>query len=267
MLVCVLVFTLDSLQLVLLAEGAPFGAIAVAASIAGFAFAFGSVIYETALQRQIAPEKLSRVASFDWLVAMSVLPIGYALAGPIADAIGIVDLSLDRRDLGRRQRDRGRARAERARPADGRRARGPHPPIGLDRFAIGREGMSRPGRRSRAARYQAVARARTRTVDADGSIRRSRWSLTMPPLRPGSTSRAVGARGGRAGPSPRSAIASSCPAVPAVNGARQLVPRRAVDDVVRVHLRDALGGPGQERAAVLDPDAELAARESGSSPG
>ena len=62
MLVCVLVFTLDSLQLMLLAEGAPFGAIAVAASIAGFAFAFGSVIYETALQRTIAPEKLSRVA-------------------------------------------------------------------------------------------------------------------------------------------------------------------------------------------------------------
>jgi MFS family permease len=89
MLVCVLVFTLSSIQLVLLAEGAPFGAIAVAASIAGFAFAFGSVIYETALQRQIAPEKLSRVASFDWLVSMSVLPIGYAIAGPVADAIGI----------------------------------------------------------------------------------------------------------------------------------------------------------------------------------
>ena len=89
MLACVLVFTLSSLQLVLLAEGAPFGAIAVAASIAGFAFAFGGVIYETALQRQIAPEKLSRVASFDWLVSMSMLPIGYALAGPVADSIGI----------------------------------------------------------------------------------------------------------------------------------------------------------------------------------
>jgi hypothetical protein len=83
------VLTLSSIQLVLLAEGAPFGAIAIAASIAGFAFAFGSVIYETALQRWIAPDKLSRVASFDWLVAMSVLPIGYALAGPIANAIGI----------------------------------------------------------------------------------------------------------------------------------------------------------------------------------
>ena len=37
----------------------------------------------------IAPEKLSRVASFNWLVAMSMLPIGYAIAGPVADAIGI----------------------------------------------------------------------------------------------------------------------------------------------------------------------------------
>jgi hypothetical protein len=71
-----------------LAEGAPFGAIAVAASVGGFAFAFGGVIYETALQRTIAPEKLSRVASFDWLVSMSALPLGYALAGPIAHAIG-----------------------------------------------------------------------------------------------------------------------------------------------------------------------------------
>src|SRR5262245_4854071 len=88
MLVCVLVFTLDSVQLILLAEGAPFGAVAVAASLAGFAFAFGSVIFETALQRPIAPEKLSRVSSFDWLIAMSVLPLGYAIAGPVAEAIG-----------------------------------------------------------------------------------------------------------------------------------------------------------------------------------
>jgi predicted MFS family arabinose efflux permease len=88
MLVCVLVFTLDSLQLILLAEGAPFGAIAAAASLAGFAFAFGSVIYETGLQRTIAPDKLSRVSSFNWIVAMSVLPLGYAIAGPVAEAIG-----------------------------------------------------------------------------------------------------------------------------------------------------------------------------------
>ena len=46
------------------------------------------MIYETALQRTIAPEKLSRVSSFNWLVAMSVLPLGYALAGPVAEAIG-----------------------------------------------------------------------------------------------------------------------------------------------------------------------------------
>ena len=89
MLVCVLVFALTGIQLVLLAEGAPFQAIAAAAAVAGFAFAFGSVIYETALQRWIAPDKLSRVSSFDWLVAMSVLPIGYATAGPVANAIGI----------------------------------------------------------------------------------------------------------------------------------------------------------------------------------
>ena len=63
--------------------------IAVAAVIAGFSFSLGSVIYETGVQRAIAPEKLSRVSAYSWMSAMVFLPLGYALAGPVADAVGM----------------------------------------------------------------------------------------------------------------------------------------------------------------------------------
>jgi len=83
------VFLVTGLQLVLLAMLAPLAVIAAAAALAGFAFAFGSVIFETAIQRTIAPEKLSRVSAYNWMAAMAFLPAGYALAGPVASAIGV----------------------------------------------------------------------------------------------------------------------------------------------------------------------------------
>jgi MFS family permease len=60
-----------------------------AATGAGFAFALGSVVWDTTLQRSIPPEKLARVASYGWMGAMVFLPAGYALAGPISMAIGL----------------------------------------------------------------------------------------------------------------------------------------------------------------------------------
>ena len=88
MFLLMLLFPLDGLQLALLAERAPLPAVAAAAALAGFNFAFGTVLFETEVQRRVAPDKLSRVSAFNWLSAMSVLPLGYALAGPIADAVG-----------------------------------------------------------------------------------------------------------------------------------------------------------------------------------
>jgi predicted MFS family arabinose efflux permease len=84
-----LVFLVSGLQLVLLAAHAPLALIAVGAALAGFAFAFGSVIFETAVQRSIEPSKLSRVSAYNWMGAMVFLPAGYAIAGPVASAIGI----------------------------------------------------------------------------------------------------------------------------------------------------------------------------------
>jgi predicted MFS family arabinose efflux permease len=83
------IFALTSVQSVLLAAQASYLLIAAAAVIAGFSFSLGSIIYETGIQRAIAPEKLSRVSAYSWMSAMVFLPLGYALAGPIAAAVGM----------------------------------------------------------------------------------------------------------------------------------------------------------------------------------
>ena len=89
MLVIGLVFMVTAIQSVLLAVTAPFWVIAVAAVLAGFAFSFGSIVWETCLQQRIEPDKLARVSAYNWMGGMAFLPAGYALAGPVSDAIGI----------------------------------------------------------------------------------------------------------------------------------------------------------------------------------
>ena len=82
-------FTVTALQSVLLAVYAPVALIGLAAALSGFAFSFGTVIWETSLQHTIPPEKLARVSAYNWMGAMAFLPAGYAIAGPVADAIGM----------------------------------------------------------------------------------------------------------------------------------------------------------------------------------
>jgi hypothetical protein len=41
-----------------------------------------------ALQRNVPDHALSRISSFDWFGSVALNPIGYALIGPIAAAIG-----------------------------------------------------------------------------------------------------------------------------------------------------------------------------------
>jgi Transmembrane secretion effector len=83
------IFALTSGQSVLLAAHASFVAIAAAAAVSGFSFSLGSVIFETGVQHAIAPEKLSRVSAYSWMCAMVFLPLGYAVAGPIAADVGM----------------------------------------------------------------------------------------------------------------------------------------------------------------------------------
>jgi len=85
----VAIFLPTAVQSVLLAFHAPVAALAPAALFAGFGFSCGSIVWDTALQRTIPPEKLARVAAYGWMSAMVFLPAGYALAGPIASVVGM----------------------------------------------------------------------------------------------------------------------------------------------------------------------------------
>ena len=89
MLVIGAFFTVTALQCVLLALEAPVAAIGAAALLAGFAFSYGTVVWDTTLQSLVPREKLSRVSAYNWMGAMIFLPAGYAIAGPVANAIGV----------------------------------------------------------------------------------------------------------------------------------------------------------------------------------
>ncbi len=82
-------FLPTALQSVLLAYHVSAWVLAPAAALAGFGFAFGGIVYDSILQRVIAPDKIARVGAYGWLGAMIFLPAGYALAGPIASVVGM----------------------------------------------------------------------------------------------------------------------------------------------------------------------------------
>jgi MFS family permease len=84
-----LLFLPTSIQSVLLAYQAPVELLAPAAALAGFAFACGSVVWDSTVQRMIPPDKLARVSAYGWMGAMVFLPAGYALAGPISSVVGM----------------------------------------------------------------------------------------------------------------------------------------------------------------------------------
>ena len=54
----------------------------------GIGFALGNTLYLTAFQRNLPEHALSRISSYDWLGSVALNPIGYALIGPIAVALG-----------------------------------------------------------------------------------------------------------------------------------------------------------------------------------
>jgi MFS family permease len=51
-------------------------------------FEVGSIIWTTLLQQLVPRELLGRVSSLDWLVSTGLVPVSYALTGPVAGAIG-----------------------------------------------------------------------------------------------------------------------------------------------------------------------------------
>lgn len=61
---------------------------ALIALVGGGLAAVGNVIWGTLMKALVPNEMLGRVSSFDWLVSIGLIPLSFAVTGPIASALG-----------------------------------------------------------------------------------------------------------------------------------------------------------------------------------
>lgn len=78
-----------ALPLLALAAKSPTAVVAACAGVAGLGLSCLGTLWDSTMQREIPPELLSRVSSYDWLGSIGSLPIGYVIAGPVASTIGV----------------------------------------------------------------------------------------------------------------------------------------------------------------------------------
>ncbi|HTQ67910.1 MAG TPA: MFS transporter [Solirubrobacteraceae bacterium] len=76
------------LQLAVFALGAPLALVIPCGFATGWGFSLMLIWWETALARHIPAHMLSRVSAYDWMGSLALLPLGYVLAGPLAEALG-----------------------------------------------------------------------------------------------------------------------------------------------------------------------------------
>ena len=76
------------LPLALLALRAPATVVAAGAFLSGLGNMVFNSLWETTLQRHVPPAVLSRVSAYDWFGSLAFQPLGLAIAGPCAAAIG-----------------------------------------------------------------------------------------------------------------------------------------------------------------------------------
>jgi predicted MFS family arabinose efflux permease len=73
---------------VMLALRLPAQAIAASALVAGAGLMIGNALWETTLQQHVPAAALSRVTAYDWFGSVAGQPLGNALVGPVAAAVG-----------------------------------------------------------------------------------------------------------------------------------------------------------------------------------
>jgi hypothetical protein len=88
---CVLAATLISLQTLALALGAPAWLVAAASFVGGVGIAVHLTLWFTVFQQQVPEQAQSRVASYDALGSLVLVPIGTAIVGPVSGAIGVTE--------------------------------------------------------------------------------------------------------------------------------------------------------------------------------
>jgi hypothetical protein len=79
---------------ILYAAGVTLVLVIPASVLGGAGFALFDVWWLTALAERIPPNALSRVTSYDWMVSLGLLPLGYAMMGPLAEWLGATDVLL-----------------------------------------------------------------------------------------------------------------------------------------------------------------------------
>jgi hypothetical protein len=81
-------FIIAGWPLLLVAFGlvAPAALVFVLAFATGVGFALFDVWWNTAMAERVPPQALSRVSAYDWMGSLILLPVGFLLAGPVAEA-------------------------------------------------------------------------------------------------------------------------------------------------------------------------------------
>ena len=72
----------------------PTWAVAALEALTGIVVAMTFTVWETALQRHIPGTAQARVSSFDYLGSLTLMPLGYAVIGPLAPVVGAPTLGL-----------------------------------------------------------------------------------------------------------------------------------------------------------------------------
>jgi MFS family permease len=85
---CILWPLLGTPKLAALALGAPTWTVTAASFVGGFGLAMHLTLWFTVFQREVPQRAQSRVASYDALGSFALAPIGAAIAGPVALALG-----------------------------------------------------------------------------------------------------------------------------------------------------------------------------------
>jgi MFS family permease len=88
LLVATLAIILTTPFLFGLAIPLPLVSVLVLAFAAGLGIETFGVLWDTTMQQEIPQDRLSRVYSYDALGSFALVPVGLAVAGPVAEAIG-----------------------------------------------------------------------------------------------------------------------------------------------------------------------------------
>jgi MFS family permease len=83
------IWTLCALPPFALVRPFPLPAVMACALLFGGSILVGNTLFETAMQQEVEPGRLARVASIDLMLSLCLMPAGQLLAGPISSSIGV----------------------------------------------------------------------------------------------------------------------------------------------------------------------------------